>query len=149
MDEAAFRTRRGAVAAHACVFARALLARRANCTFADRHALAEREAVACRSPVARANCATLFAMLRERSAFALREGHGEGPLPHALAMRLSCGGIDGLAHAVGAGAGAAHDVHARVAAAHARYGDFAALPWADIVAAVAAWRGRPRREGPP
>ena len=143
MDETAYHATRVSVAGHACVFARALLARHADCACADRHALAEREAVGCRSPVARTNCATLFAMLRERSAFALKQGHGTGPMPHALAMRLQCGGIHGLAQAVGAAD--AHDVHALVAAAQARYGDLAGLPWPDVVAAVAAWQGRPRR----
>lgn len=143
MDETAYHSTRESVAARACVFARALLGRHADCALADRHALAEREAVGCRSPVARANCATLLGMVRERSAFALRQGHGTGPLPHALAMRLQCGGILGLAQAVDAAD--AHDVHALVAAAHARYGDLAGLPWADVVAAVTAWRGRPPR----
>lgn len=143
VDEAAYRTTRTAVAGHPCVFARALLARHADCTLADRHALAEREAVGCRSPVARTNCATLFAMLRERSAFTLKGGHGDGPLPHALAMRLQCGGLAGLAQVVGAAG--TDDVHALVAAAQARYGALDGLPWPGVVATVAAWHGRPRR----
>jgi hypothetical protein len=143
MDETAYRSTRTAVAGPACVFARALLARRCDCALAQRHALAERETVGCRSAVARTNCATLLGMLRERSAFALKEGHGDAPLPHALAMRLQCGGLAGLAQAVGAGD--ARDVHALVAAAQSRYGELSGLPWPDVVAAVAAWQGRPRR----
>ncbi len=145
MDESAYRSTRAAVAGPACVFARALSVRHADCALAQRHALAEREAIGCRSAAARANCATLAGMLRERSAFALKRGHGGGPLPHALAMRLQCGGLAGLAEAVGAAG--THDVHALVAAAQARHGDLDGLPWPGIVAAVAAWQGRPRRGG--
>ena len=143
MDETAYRSTRTAVAGPACVFARALLARRCDCALAQRHALAERETVGCRSAVARTNCATLLGMLRERSAFALKEGHGDAPLPHALAMRLQCGGLAGLAQAVDAGD--TRDVHVLVAAAQSRYGELSGLPWPDVVAAVAAWQGRPRR----
>ena len=143
MDEAAYRTARTAVAGPGCVFARALLARRCDCRLAQRHALAEREAVGCRSAAARTDCATLLGMLRERSAFALKGRPGDAPLPHALAMRLQCGGLAGLAQAVDAGD--ARDVHALVAAAQSRYGEFSSLPWQDVVAAVTAWQGRPRR----
>ena len=68
MDEAAFRVARTAAIAQPCVFEKALLARCSSCEVAARHALAEREAIACSSPVARTNCGTLLAMLRERSA---------------------------------------------------------------------------------
>jgi len=146
MDEAAFRAARGAVGARACVFEKALLAQCAGCGHAARHALAEREAVGCRSAVAHANCATLLGMLRERSVFVLRIGPADGPLPHATTMRLQCGGLAGLAVAVGAEV--ASDVHGLVAAAQARYGSLSDLPWPALVAAVAGWRGRRRRGDP-
>jgi len=152
MDEAAFRATRGTVAGVACVFEKALLAQCAGCGHAVRHALAEREAIGCRSTVARANCATLFGMLRERSVFALRIGPTDAPLPHATTMRLQCGGLTGLAFAVVAGEASesvgAGDVHALVAAAQARYGTLSDLPWPALVAAVAGWRGRRRRGDP-
>lgn len=145
MDDNALPAAAGTIAGPACAFARALLARQADCGLAERHALGEREAIGCRSPVARTNCATLLGMLRERAAFTLKQGHGDAPLAHALALRLQCGGLAGLAQAAGAEAG--HDVHALVAAVHARYGDFAELPWPAVVAAVAAWQGRARHGG--
>jgi len=144
VDESAFRAARGAIDRQPCVFEKALLARCADCGLAARHALAEREAIGCASPVARANCATLLGMLRERGAFALKLARRDGPLPHAMAMRLQCGGVAALAHAVEAGD--AHDVHALVAAAGNRYGALSDLPWPEMVAAVAAWQGRRRRE---
>jgi hypothetical protein len=145
MDEAAFRAVRGAAGARACVFEKALLAQCAGCAHAARHALAEREAIGCRTAVAHANCATLLGMLRERSAFALRLGPAGGPLPHAAAMRLQCGGLSGLAQALDADAGVAADVHGLVVAAQARYGSLSDLPWPGLVAAVTGWHGRRRR----
>jgi hypothetical protein len=144
MDESAFRHARSAVAPLRCVFEKALLARCAGCDVAARHALAEREAVACTSPVARTNCATLLALLRERSAFALRVAPGDSPLPHAAMMKLQCGGLRGLRRAVAADR---DDVHGLVAAARQRFGSLVDLPWADIVPAVVAWQGRRRHRG--
>ncbi len=144
MDESAFRAARGAIDRQPCIFEKALLARCADCGLAARHAFAEREAIGCRSPVARANCATMMGLLRERCTFALKIGRREGPLPHALAIRLQCGGLGALAHVLEADA--THDVHALVSAAGKRYGALSDLPWPGIVAAVAAWQGRRRRE---
>lgn len=147
MDESAFRAVRGAIDRQPCVFEKALLSRCADCGLAARRALAEREAIGCGSTVARANCATLLGMLRERCAFALKSGRRDGPLPHALSMRLQCGGLGALARALDAGD--ARDVHALVAAAGDRYGALSDLPWPGIVAGVAAWQGRRRREPSP
>jgi hypothetical protein len=53
MDVASCRAaQRSANHAH-CVFEKALIMRRVTCELASRHALAERESVACTSPVAR------------------------------------------------------------------------------------------------
>ena len=64
MDEAAFRATRGIVNDQPCIFEKALLVQCADCAMAARHALAERETIGCRSPGARANCATLLGLLR-------------------------------------------------------------------------------------
>lgn len=140
MDESAFRAMRGAANPQPCVFEKALLARCAGCELAIRRALAEREAIACSSPVARTNCDTLLAMLRERSAFALKRPPG-APLPHALTMKLQCGGWRGLQQAVDV---EESDVHRLVVAARERHDGLAHLPWPEIVASVLAWQGRRR-----
>jgi hypothetical protein len=140
MDEAAFREARGAAIPQPCVFEKALLARCAGCEIAVRHALAERETIACSSPVARTNCATLLAMVRERSAFALKLQPG-APLPHALAMKLQCGSLRGLQEAVDV---EERDVHRLVVAARERHDGLAQLPWPAIVATVLAWQSRRR-----
>ena len=102
-----------------------------------RHALAEREAIACASPVARTNCATLLALLRERAAFALKLPP-DAPLPHAVTMKLQCGGLAGLRRS---SMPAMPTCIALVVAARERHGSLADLPWPDVVAAVVAWQG--------
>jgi hypothetical protein len=143
IDEAAFQAARDAANRMPCVFEKALLARCAGCEVAARHALAEREAIACSSPVARTNCDTLLAMLRERSAFALKLPAG-APLPHAVTMKLQCGGLRGLQQALDVDES---DVHRLVVAARERHGGLAHLPWPAIVAAVQSWQGRRRHAG--
>lgn len=142
MDEASYRATRRAVNALPCVFEKALLAGCADCARVTRHALAEREALACGSPVARTNCETLHALLRERSAFAVRIPPAGAALPHAAAMRIGCGGLRGLAESVGR---TTADVHGLVQAAQERYGSLVDLPWPAIVATIAGWQVRPRR----
>lgn len=135
---------RSGVEALPCAFERALLAGCAGCALAARRAVAEREALVCSSPVARTNCETLHALLRERSAFVVRVPPSSTAVTHAVAMRVACGGLRGVADAVDL---ATTDVHALVQAAQQRYGSLDALPWPSVVAAVAAWQGKRRRGG--
>ncbi|MBK6675351.1 MAG: hypothetical protein IPG52_00170 [Rhodocyclaceae bacterium] len=144
MDEAAYRSARGGVNRLPCVFARALLARCAVCQLASHHALAERESIACTSPVARAECGQLAGLLREKSAFALRLANTRRILPHAMVMKIQCGGLAGLRDVLDAEA-PAPDVHRLVLLARARHGDLAALPFSAIVKGVAAFQPRKRR----
>ena len=125
-----------------CIFAKALLARAATCELAQRRPLAEREVLECASPVARTNCATLSALLYERSRFALRLPSPGRPLMHALALRLQCGGLQAVCQALAA---PAPDVHRMVGVAHERHGSLTALPWDSIVQDIGRWKPRPRR----
>jgi hypothetical protein len=125
-----------------CVFARALQVRAAMCELAVRHARAERELVACGSPVAHTNCATLAALMHERARLPLRLPRPDAPLAHAQALRLHCGGLQGLRLTLDADC---HDVHRLVGLAHERHGSLTDLPWERIVAEVRAWQPRPRR----
>lgn len=132
-------------AAADCAFARAILAGEAGCTLARRVARGEIETLACASPPAAINCGTLLALLRERATFALRLPPPGRPLPHVQSMRLQCGGAGALARALGEDRPA--DIHALVAEAKARWGELAGLPFAPLVADLAAWSPR-RRSGP-
>jgi hypothetical protein len=141
MDEVQFHGRRTALGGAPCVFEKALLAGCARCALARRHALAEREVVTCTLAAAGADCATLSALLRERSRFALKLPVSSAPAPHAVAMKLQCGGLAGLQRALAA-TGA--DVHCLVTAAKERWGSLPDLPWQHIVRSVGAWQGRRR-----
>lgn len=125
-----------------CVFTKSLLAQHARCALARRQAVGERDLIHCGSAVARINCATLAALLRERSTFALRLPRSGAPIEHAKALRLHSGGLAGLRQALQTDD---PDVHAAVQQAQARWGSLLDAPWERIVAAVVAWQPRPRR----
>jgi hypothetical protein len=146
MDESAFRHARGDINRLPCVFERTLLARQAICELAVRHQIAERETIACAQPLARAACGELNGLLRQKSAFALKQSDPGCILPHAMVMKIQCGGLNGLRDLLDGGA-LAPNVHQLVRQAQAEYGDLAALPFTEIVKGVAAWKGRRRHGG--
>ncbi|MBL8488400.1 MAG: hypothetical protein JNK22_15055 [Rhodocyclaceae bacterium] len=148
MDEGAYRLTREGINRLPCVFEKALLAREAVCEQSRKHAVAERETLACASPLARAGCAALHGLLRGKSAFAIGLTDTARILPHAVSMRIQCGGLAGLKAVIDPEA-TAIDVHRLVAAAQARDGGLDGLPFSRIVQGVAAWRGRRRSRGRP
>jgi len=127
-----------------CVFAPALFAGSARCELARRLTVGEGERIACTRAVARNSCATLDALLSQRCAFALGRAQRGAPPVHATAMRLKCGGLDGIRAALDA---PEPDVHRLVIAAQARFGSLAELPWDAVVRGVAGWRPRRRARG--
>lgn len=145
MDEPAYHASRRTLNPSPCVFERALLANCAQCELAGRHALAEREVVACSLEVARINCTTLESLFRERATFALRLPRPGVPLVHAKAMQLQCGGLCGLQAAVAAPTA---DVHAMVQKAKRNDASLLELPWGEIVASMVAWQPRRRAQTP-
>jgi hypothetical protein len=144
MDKNAYRVAQAGLNQQPCVFEKTLLARNAQCELALPHALAEREAVSCSSPVACTNCTTFLGLLRERAAFSLKLGTAAHPLPHAVVMKLQSGGMEGLAEALQIKDPGKKDIHRLIAAAQQHWGSLLDLPWPEIVKAVAAWRGRRR-----
>lgn len=146
MDELAFRHARGDINRLPCVFERVLLAHQAVCELAVRHQISERETVACAQPLARAACGELNGLLREKSAFALKLHDTRRILPHSMVMKIQGGGLNGLRDLLDPGA-LAPNVHQLVRQAQAEHGDLAALPFAELVKGVAAWKGRRRHGG--
>ena len=146
MDESAFRHVKGDINRLPCVFERALLAQHSVCEFSVRHQIAERETVACSQPVARAMCARLSALLREKAAFALKLTSTQKILPHAMVMKIQCGGLDGLKAALDPQA-VAPDVRHLLQLAQQQYADLAELPFSEIVQGIAAWKPRRRHPG--
>ena len=127
-----------------CVFERALLAQCAVCELARRERIGEHESIACSAPVARSACGTLHGLLREKSAFALGVKEARRVLPHAMVMKVQCGGLAGLKQAIMPDAHAP-DVHRLVRETTERLGSLEALPFSEIVKGVAAFRLRRRR----
>jgi len=159
MDEAAFRQTRGAVNPQPCVFEKAILARCCACSLSGRQNIAEREAVACSSPGAHEQCALLRALLRQKSAFALKLTQVEAPLPHSQEMKVECGGLLGVQLALASeavqsiegraaetqGLAPVADVHSLVRTAMETSGDLSKLPYSTIVQSIVAYRIRRRR----
>lgn len=166
MDESAFRRARDAMAPRPCAFEKAMLAGACACSLAARCNIAEREAVACNSALAREECAVLCALLRQKSAFALKLTHVEGPLPHVKQMKVECGGLRGMQQAAAPAADvpasvvpqelsrqagsrpSVADVHLLVRACAEKFGGLANLPYSAIVQSVVAYQIRRRRREP-
>jgi hypothetical protein len=147
MDETSFHTARVQLNPLPCVFEKALLCQAAVCEAAQRLSLAEREVMACREPVVRAACGNLLQLLRANSAFALKVKDTQRILPHAMLMKVQCGGLVGLRDLLDPTA-AAPDVLNLVRLAQAEYEDLASLPFSRIVQGVAHWQIRKRRPRP-
>ena len=131
----------------ACAFGGAILARQGACPLATMALLGEAERPRCSSPVANTNCRTFRALVRERATFALRLPPPATLLTHAAEIRIECGGLRGLAEALGDPPGPPADVHALVNRARDAYDGLLGIPFATVVAAVTGWEGRPRSAG--
>lgn len=158
MDQDAFRETYRDVNERACVFERAVLTNQCDCAHAERFCIAEREGVACDSAPGHERCALLLDLMRHQARFALKAttDPAQDAMPYGKAMRVQVGGLRGL-HAV------AHpdqpppdnvpDVDGLIEQALRRFGALDALPFADIMPHIAAYRGRTRarrrRKGDP
>jgi hypothetical protein len=100
--------------------------------------------MACREPLVRAACGQLLNLLRANSAFALKIKDAQRILPHAMMMKVQCGGLTGLKDLLDAEA-TAPDVLKLVRLAQAEYAGFDELPFSRIVQGVAHWQIRKRR----
>jgi hypothetical protein len=148
VDESAFRHVKDEINRLPCVFEKALLARHAVCELAVQHQIGERETIECVQPVARAVCAQMSGLLREKSAFVLRLADTQRILPHAMVMKIQCGGLNGLKALLDPQA-LAPNVRRLVRLAQERYGELGALPFSEIVQGMAAWKARRRQLGEP
>lgn len=149
MDQDAFRETYRDVNERACVFERAVLTNQCGCNHAERFCIAEREGVACDSAAGHDGCAALLELLRQQARFALKAtaDPAQDALPYGKAMRVQVGGLRGL-HAVTYPdrpvPDAVPDVHGLIEDARLRFGTLAALPFAEIMPHIAAYRGRTR-----
>lgn len=148
MDEHSYHATRKQINPLPCVFEKALLCQAAICEAAQKLSLAEREMVACRDPLGRAACGELLTLLRKNSAFALKLKDTQRILPHAMTMKVQCGGLTGLRDLFDPDAHAP-DVLKLVRKAQAEYANLEALPFSRIVQGVAQWQIRRRGQPKP
>ena len=134
-----------------CPFEKAILSAQCTCELSDRFSVAEQMGVNCRSDIARTNCATLLALMRERARFALRVTDTSANLPFGKEMKVMVGGLIGLQGQLvtGAGPGQVDNIHALIQQAQARYGSLEALPYQELVKAITAFQPRRRAPVPP
>lgn len=144
MDETSYHLTRQQINPLPCVFEKALLCQAAVCEAARRLSLAEREMVACSEPLARAACGNLLQLLRANSSFALKVKDTQRILPHAMTMKIQCGGLTGLRDLLDADAHTP-DVLKLVRLAQAEFDALEDLPFSRIVQGVAHWQIRRRR----
>lgn len=144
MDETSYHLTRQKINPLPCVFEKALLCQAAVCEAARRLSLAEREMVACSEPLVRAACGNLLQLLRANASFALKVKDTQCILPHAMTMKVQCGGLTGLKDLLDEEAHAP-DVLKLVRLAQAEFGALEDLPFSRIVQGVAHWQIRRRR----
>jgi hypothetical protein len=145
VDETAFRQVLRSTDPLTCPFGKAILSGCCACPLVARHYIAERESVLCSDMSSRSDCVLLHEMLLHNSSFALKHIHDMEPLTHAQEMKVQCGGLHGLQHAVD-GTDEVADVAALVRAACREFGSLEDLPYSLIVQSVASYKMRKRHD---
>ena len=145
MDEKEFKKTYRDVNEAPCVFAKAILRRCARCSRSQKLFIAEREAVACKSPGARQRCAEVLEVLHNKAIFALRLPHPEVVLPHGKELKVQCGGMIGLQQALldsEQPAEVVEDIHDLLEEAVDDYGDVESLPYGEVVRGITGFKPR-------
>jgi hypothetical protein len=150
VDEREYREISQALSSLCCPFEKAILTGHFGCERSTRINIAEREVVECASAEAQRACLQVAACLQRGAKFALKLTGTEEHLPHIKAMKLQCGGLLGLQHAVvpeSGGATAVTNVYEIIKAVYRSFGNPPDLPLATIVRRIACHavrRGCPR-----
>lgn len=148
MDEKEFKKAFKDVNDAPCVFAKAILRRCCRCSRSQKLFIAEREAVACKSPGARQRCAEVLAKLHDKAIFALHLPHAETVLPHGKELKVQCGGMLGLQQALlpeQPEHEIVEDINALLESALEDYGTVDALPYSEVVKGITGFLPRTRR----
>ena len=143
-NEDAYKEARQSAIALACPFERALLSRCVVCFKAKKLLLAEREVISCTEERANQQCQQYHEAVHENARFALHvEPHQ--PWPFGKEIRAQCGGVRGLADALGKQPGMPADVALLINEGMLRYGDLGQFPYSEIMRAVVHFEPRRRR----
>lgn len=144
-NEDAYKLARRAYIEFSCPFERALLSRCVNCGRSRKLNLAEREAIACGDPAVREHCITLYNALHDNAQFALKI-NPDAPWPFGKEIRAQCGGVRGLAEAMGAAGDETTDTAETVLQALKGFGSHEQFPYSQIMRAVVHYEPRKRRK---
>lgn len=143
MDQDEFRRTYQDVNENFCAFEKGVLTNQCDCRHAERFCIAEREGVRCQSEANQKRCLAWLELLREQARFALRTRPDDGTLPHGKAIRVQIGGLRGLAEVLTVEDGTS-DVAALLERAEQTHGELTALPFHQIMPAIANYQGRVR-----
>ena len=129
-----------------CPFEKAILSAQCACELASRFSVAEQMGVNCRNTIARNNCITLLALMRERARFALKVTDTSDSLPFGKEMKVMIGGLIGLQGLLTTehGANRVSNIHALVREAQEKYGSLESLPYQEVVRSITAFQARRR-----
>lgn len=143
-NEDAYKLARKAYIEFSCPFERALLSRCVGCARSRKLNLAEREAIACGDPEVREHCLTFYQALHDNAQFALKI-NPDAPWPFGKEIRAQCGGVRGLAAALGETGDEATDAAASVLGGLGRFGTIDDFPYSEIMRTVVHYEPRKRR----
>jgi len=144
-NEDAYKLARRAYIEYSCPFERALLSRCVNCRRARKLNLAEREAIACGDPAVREHCITFYNALHDNAQFALKI-NPDAPWPFGKEIRAQCGGVRGLAVALGEDGDENTDTAETVLRALNELGSCEQFPYSQIMRSVVHYEPRKRRK---
>ena len=144
-NEDAYKLARRAYIEFSCPFERALLSRCVNCGRSRKLNLAEREAIACGDSAVREHCIAFYNALHDNAQFALKINPNT-PWPFGKEIRAQCGGVRGLAEAMGAVGDEHTDTAETVLRALDELGSCEQFPYSQIMRAVVHYEPRKRRK---
>ena len=131
-----------------CPFEKAILSAQCACELATRFSVAERMGVNCRSDIARNNCATLLAPMRDRARFALKMTDTSDRLPFGKEIRAMIGGLIGLQRLFApADTTRVDNIHGLVRQAQEQFGSLESIPYHEIVKPIASYQAKRRGRG--
>lgn len=143
-NEDAYKLARRAYIEYSCPFERALLSRCVSCSRSRKLNLAEREAIACGDPAVREHCIAFYHALHDNAQFALKI-NPDAPWPFGKEIRAQCGGVRGLAMALGEAGDENTDTAEMVLRALDELGTCEQFPYSQIMRAVVHYEPRKRR----
>lgn len=147
VEENEYRSAYREISQRRCLFEKALLTRRCNCSKSKRFYLADREGVACEFIDSQQRCRQFLGLLRQNARFALKLTGPIEELPHAKEIRVQRGGLRGLhksLHPESDGHDQIEDIDGLIHLAIQEFGALESCPFDEIVKSIVGFEGRRR-----